>query len=311
VTLQTGLPAAFPHSLTAIVTGSPTDATRYASRAETPAKVELMSALNLQYGTGESMLLRALVAEQGELARIQLRSILLGYPDVRVVGDAADGPAAFEKIKRLEPDLVFLDLEMPGVDAFDAVSGFNGHTALVLTSTFHQHAIRAFDSNALDFLLKPYNADRVDKTISRARTAFVYSRERSDLRLSHSGENNCLGIRPLSRLAVHKGKRVLLLSLKDIAYFKVENRLVFSFTEDRQYLVNRTVTELERLLGADGFFRVNRGTIINLEYLLEIIPWFSGTFRLKLTTGVEFPLSRDRVATLKALVGLPNRWTGK
>lgn len=269
-----------------------------------------MSALDLQYGVGGNML-RAFVAEQGELARIQLRSILLNYPDVRVVGDATDGLAALEKIKRLDPDLVFLDLEMPGVNESDIVSGFNGHPALVLTSTFHQHALHAFDSNALDFLLKPYNANRVDKTISRARTAFVSQREGAELCPSPGGANSWIRIRPLSRLAVHKGKRVLLLSLKDIVYFKVESRLVFSFTEDGHYLVNRTVTELEHLLGADGFFRVNRGTIINLNYLLEIIPWFSGTCRLKLTTGVEFPLSRDRVATLKALVGLPNRWTGK
>jgi DNA-binding LytR/AlgR family response regulator len=274
------------------------------------AKVDSMSALDFQYGLSGSIL-RAFVAEQGELARTQLRNILLGYPDVRVVGDAADGPAAFEKIKRLEPDLVFLDLEMPGVDGFDVVSGFNAHTALVLTSTFHQHAIDAFDSDALDFLVKPYNPDRVDKTISRARIAFGYQRERAELCPSLTGATRWTRIRPLSRLAVHKGKRVLLLSLKDIVYFKVESRLVFSFTRDQQYLVNRTVTELERLLGADGFFRVNRGTIVNLDYLLEIIPWFSGTCRLKLTTGAELPLSRERVAPLKALVGLPNRWTGK
>ena len=269
-----------------------------------------MSALDLQYGVGGSML-RAFVAEQGELARMELRSILLGYPDVRLVGDATDGHAALEKIKRLDPDIVFLDIEMPGVNRSDIVNGFNGHPALVLTSSFHQNAIYAFDSNALDFLLKPYNADRVDQTISRARTAFFYQKERTDLFPSPGGANSWIRIRPLSRLAVHKGKRILLLSLKDIVYFKVESRLVFSFTEDGQYLVNRTVTELEHLLAADGFFRVNRRTIINLNYLLEIIPWFSGTCRLKLTTGVEFPLSRDRVATLKALVGLPNRWMGK
>ena len=267
-----------------------------------------MSALDLPYGAGRN-LLKAFVAEQGDLARIQLRNILLSYPDVRVIGDAADGPTALEKIKRLDPDLVFLDLEMPGVSEANVAGGLVGPPALVLTSTFYQHALHAFDSNALDFLLKPYNAARVDKTISRARTAVISQKEMADFWPSPGGASN--RVRPLSRLAVHKGKRVLLLSLNDIVYFKVESRLVFSFTEDGQYLVNRTVAELEHLLGASGFFRVNRGTIINLNYLLEIIPWFSGTCRLKLTTGAEFPLSRDRVAALKALVGLSKRWTGK
>jgi DNA-binding LytR/AlgR family response regulator len=270
---------------------------------------EVRSASGYLSGLGDN-LLKVIVAGQEEFTRRELCKILLAEEDVDIIGESTDGQDAVNKIMRLRPNLVFLDLEMQGLNGFEIIRGLHYLPAVVLTSTLHQHATRAFEANALDFLLKPVSADRVKKTLYRARTAVALGRGAASLPdpiFSRDGWRNS----SICRLAVHKGKRVLLLSLKDIYCVKVENRLVYAFTENERYLVNRTITELDELLRREGFFQINRGTIINLDHLCEIIPWFSGTCRLKLTNGEELPLSRDRVSALKARVGLGRTWSGK
>jgi DNA-binding LytR/AlgR family response regulator len=255
--------------------------------------------------------LRVLLAAEEENTRMELRRILQAEDGVLVIGEAAGPSDTVSRIARLQPDLVFLDMQMEGLDEVDITANLDYLPEIVLTSSLHQHALRAYENSALDFLLKPLSADRVGKAIARAR------------RLLNSQTKSFAGIDALvpplgwrakpvvSRLAVHKGKRVLVLSLKDIHYIKAESRLVFAFTEQDRYLINRTIIELEELLRDNGFFQINRATVLNLDYLLEIIPWFSGTCRLRLANGMEFPLSRDRVSGLKAMVGLPQRWSGK
>lgn len=272
-------------------------------------EVTLRPTLGCQCGLGEDGL-RVIVVGEDESTCRELYDVLLAQEDVNIMAVSTNGLDAIDKIVRLRPNLVFLDTEVQGLNGFEIIDSLDYLPAVVLTSTLHQDATRAFEANALDFLLKPISADRVRKAVSRARTAVALERDMARFsRPITSGD----GARrsSISRLAVHKGKRVLLLSLKDIYYIKVENRLVYAFAENNQYLVNRTVTELEELLRWEGFFRINRGMIINLDYLQEIIPWFSGTCRLKLINGEKFSLSRDRVSSLKARVGLRRGWCGK
>src|SRR5262249_15662622 len=152
--------------------------------------------------------------------------------------------------------------------------------------------------------------DRLRQAIARARRSLALARD--------AGMRGVPAYYPagspspaVSRLGVHKGKRVLLLSLKDVSDVRIEDKLVFVHSGPDRYLINRTIAELAELRGNDGFFQINRGTLINLNYLVEIVPWFSGTYRLKMADGAELPLSRDRVAQLKARIGLPKKWSGK
>jgi DNA-binding LytR/AlgR family response regulator len=271
--------------------------------------LEYQSTFAYRYDVSEGDL-QVVVAGEEEISRLELCNILLGEQGVKVIGEATDALDTIEKINHLHPHLVFLDVDMQKIDGFEIINNLNYLPEIVLTSTFHQHAIRAFESQALDFLLKPICVARVRKTISRARKILALERAQNSLAniqvSADSRRNNSV-----SRLAVHKGKRVLLLSLSEISYIKVENKLVFVFTENERYLVNRTITELQELLQDNGFFQINRAIIINLDYLIEIIPWFSGTYRLKLINGTELPLSRDRASKLKVKVGLPGKWSGK
>jgi|SRR5262249_4544308 len=254
--------------------------------------------------------LRVVIAIEDESARRQLYSILVAEDGINVVAQTGDALRAADRIKNSRPDLVFLDMEMQDLERTDIIDNLNQSPRLVLTSAFHQQAVRAFDACALDFLLRPFGADRVRQTISRARAVLASKRRTTPSADLFAAADRRLSPR-VSRLAVHRGKRVLLLSLKDIIYLKVENRLIFAFTDREQYMLNRTIAELEELLRHEGFFQINRATIINLDYLLEIVPWFSGAYRLRMANDVEFQLSRDRVSALKTRVGLPGRWSGK
>lgn len=249
--------------------------------------------------------MRVVLAGDDECTRRQLRHILRTEGGVQILAEAGDAATA-EELVRLRPDLIFLDLEMPGIDELDIVGRLRPLSEIVLTSVHHHQAVRAFEANALDFLLKPISPDRVKKTISRARRALTMERKLTDRPDPFVPE----AIRyksSVSRLGVHKGKRVMLLSPKEIYYITIEDKLVFAVTRDDRYLINRTITEMEELLHGEGFFQINRATIINLDFLREIIPWFSGTCRLKLANETELPLSRDRVSSLKARIGLSGK----
>lgn len=275
-----------------------------------PARIQYPPVLPYQFETDEAYL-RVIIATAEESTLLELTGKLHNEADTEIIADAVDGFDAVEKIMRLRPNLVFLDVDLPGLNGFDVISNLDYCPAVVFISALHHHAIRAFETNALDFLPKPICTDRVEMTLSRARAALAVNREMTPLAYTPISRDPVKSGLSVPRLAVHKGKRVLLLSLKEIFYIKVENKLVFSFTADNNYLINRTITELDELLKGEGFFQINRATIINLEHLLEIIPWFSGTCRLKLATGMELPLSRTRTAALKAKVGLSKRWSGK
>lgn len=274
------------------------------------AEIQYTPVLPYQFEIDEAKI-RVVVATAEESTLLELTGKLLDETDVGIIAEAVDGFDAVEKISRLRPNLVFLDVDLPGMNGFDVISNLDYSPAVVFISTLHHHAIRAFEMNSLDFLPKPISTDRVEMTLSRARAALAVNRETPRVAYQPIPRDVVKRELPVPRLAVHKGKRVLLLSLKEIFYIKVESKLVFSFTADNHYLINRTITELGEMLTGEGFFQINRATIINLEHLTEIIPWFSGTCKLKLTNGMELPLSRARAAALKAKVGLSKRWSGK
>jgi DNA-binding LytR/AlgR family response regulator len=245
------------------------------------------------------------VVDDEGLARQALRETLSGEQDIKVIGEASNGLEAVTQITELHPDLVFLDIEMPGLNGFEVVNSLERVPPTVFVTAYDKYAIQAFEVNAIDYLLKPVTSERVRNTLARVRIALQGKGISQPAALQQLvAELQRHTPRYISRLAVHKQKRVLLVRVRDILYIKVEDKIVFVFTEDGRFLINRTIIDLNNLLSAEGFFQVNRSTIINLDNLVEIIPWFSGTARLKLSNGLELSLSRERVPHLKELVGL-------
>lgn len=238
--------------------------------------------------------MKALVVDDELPARQQLIRALGEYQDVQVVGEAVNGTHALEQADALHPDVVFLDIEMPGLTGLEVAANLPSGVHIVFVTAYNDYAVKAFETHATDYLLKPLDESRLARTVDRLRSP----RPAPDLRELLSS----LRTQP-SRLAVKKGKRIVLLSPKDILYFTSEDRLVFAVTADGKHLLDRTIADLETLLGADGFFRISRSELANLERITELIPWFSGTWRVRMDNGTELDVSRERARRLKELVG--------
>ncbi len=256
----------------------------------------------------KNKMIEILIVDDEELARREMRSILASEKDVVIVGEAANGIEAVEKVIRLRPKLMFLDIEMPGINGFDVVNSLGHSPAVIFVTAYDQYAIQAFEAQALDYMLKPVTPDRVRRALSRATHILgsdVHSQAPAIQQLLSMMQRARAG--SISRIAVQKGAHIVLINVRDIVYINVEDRLVFVYTESDRYLIDKTVSELNEMYGGEGFFQIHRGTIINLDYLVEIIPWFSGTYHLKLKNGKELPLSRDRAPRLKEILGLSKR----
>ncbi len=246
--------------------------------------------------------MRVLIVDDEQPARMALRRSLAAFPNVEIAGEAANGTDAIEAMEALRPDAIFLDIEMPGLNGFDIVAELDSPPPIVFVTAYDQYAVRAFETNAVDYLLKPVEPAALARSVKRL--------EEQLIRPGLTGEllqqlRATLQPKIPAKLAARRGKKVVLLSRRDVLYVQAEERLVFLCTASGRYLTNRTVAELESLLPEGEYFRLNRGTIVQLEAVTEMYPWMtSGAWRVKLTDGTELDVSRDRAPLLREAVGL-------
>lgn len=236
--------------------------------------------------------MRALIIDDEQWARHALKQALESVPDIELIGEAANGAEGIALIDELQPDLIFLDVEMPAMTGFEVLAQIRAEPLVIFVTAYSEYAVQAFEAHALDYLLKPVRPERLLEAIRRAP-----KREAVKAIVKQA--------RPLNKIAVRKGKRVLLISRHDILFARVEDELLFLHTTSGRHLMDRTLIELEELLEGGGFFRVSRAAIVNLESVSEMYPWLaSGSWRIKLTDGAELDVSRDRARALKQLVGI-------
>ena len=244
---------------------------------------------------------RCLIVDDEDLARQQMARLLAAQPNFQVIGEARNGVEALELIPELKPEVVFLDIEMPGLNGFDMLAQLRESPLIVFATAYDEFAIRAFDANAIDYLLKPIQPARLAQALEKVQTNLLRSSDQYQASLSATLATLRPG--PPAKLAGRRGKRIVLLSPKEIIYAAIEDKLVFLYTETERYLTDRTIVELDQLLTPAGFFRISRGAVVNLEHARELLPWFSGTWRLKLSNQVELDVSRDRSRLLRSKIG--------
>ena len=245
--------------------------------------------------------MRAVIVDDEDPARAALRRRLEPFLDVQIVAEAANGQQAIEAIESHSPDVVFLDIEMPGLNGFDVLAELATPPAAVFVTAYDQYAVRAFETNAVDYLLKPVDAFALDRAVNRLRSRTA-TQPLSQTLLQEL--RTALYAKTPAKLAGRRGKKIILVPRRDILHIAAEDRLVFLCTATERFLTNRTMAELETLLPGSEFFRVNRGSLVSLEAVHEIYPWMtSGTWRVRLTNGTEIDVSRDRVQALRATVG--------
>ncbi|MCD6334724.1 MAG: response regulator transcription factor [Candidatus Latescibacteria bacterium] len=253
------------------------------------------------------MEIRTIIVDDEPLAREELRFLLKPFPKIRIIAEASHGSEAVALIERTAPDLVFLDIQMPGMDGFQVVQKLilrGRPPILIFVTAYDQYALKAFEVNALDYLLKPVDSDRLEKTMSRVREQIEARMDLSE-KLKQLLSSMDARPQPLSRLSVRREGRLVPVNVGDIVYARISDGEVTIATEEAEAITSyRTLDELESDLDPQTFLRVHRSFIANLSRIAEIIPWFAGTYRLKMNDGKgsEVPLSRARVKKLRKLL---------
>jgi len=245
--------------------------------------------------------MRVLIVDDEPLARERLERLLADVEDVELAGQAGDGVQAVEMIEQERPDLVLLDIQMPGLDGFGVIGALEEPPPIVFVTAYDEYAIRAFEVNALDYLLKPITRERLERAICRAREARAEERDLTS-RLAPLLESLASQGHYLARLAVRDRNRIRVLDADEVDWIDVEDERALVHVGGDAYPVRRTLAELEARLDPARFFRAHRSVIVNLDRVEEIIPWFKGSHRLRLTTGAEVDLSRARARALRKIL---------
>jgi two-component system LytT family response regulator len=250
------------------------------------------------------MTLRVLIADDEPLARARIRRLLGSEKDVELVGECGDGVAAAEAVRKLRPDLVLLDINMPELDGFDVLSAIDGDAppAIVFVTAYHEHAVRAFEAEALDYLLKPVSAARLHRTLQRARTQIrgtgldrKIEAILKDLRPAHSA---------LDRIAIRNKGTVTFVRVADITHIEAAGNYARVHGGKSSHLIRQTLADLETKLDAKHFVRIHRSTLVNVEYVRELRPWFGGDYIVVMTDGTELTLSRTHRARVSEILGV-------
>ena len=258
------------------------------------------------------MEIKCLLVDDEPPAVDELNFILSGIAGVVVIGSSHSATHAIKTIRATHPDLVFLDIKMPGRDGFDVVqacASYQKTPFFVFATAYDEHAVKAFEASAVDYILKPFQADRVKSSVKRVKNLMLTQRQGSLCgQLEKLVGRIAPPANPIAKISVeHKG-RILLLDPDKIVYCKAEKKEILVCTDRPCYTLHGTVSldTLEFRLKTYGFFRSHRGYLVNLACVKEVAPWFNGKYVLTTTdqASTEVPVSRRRVKPLKAQLGL-------
>ena len=241
-----------------------------------------------------------LIVDDEAAARSRLTRMLSKHPEVRIVGEASDGLQALENIEALRPDLVFLDIQMPGLDGFQVIRSLPPEVPrplIIFVTGFDRHALEAFEANALAYLLKPVEQEQLAMVLERAAKlcAFERLRQEEEGRVAEAVRSRTA---LLEQVVARKRDRFVLLNPEDIFYFSAEDGLVRAKTATDSYVVNYQLAELEAAL-AQTFFRARRSTLVNLRRVKEIRPFFKSSFVLAMPDAAEIPVSARQAKLLR------------
>lgn len=257
---------------------------------------------------GEPM--TALLVDDEQLAREELGFLLRSFPDVRVVGEAADGPGALREIEDLKPDIVFLDVQMPGLSGLEVVREIMARGRalphVVFATAFDHYAVEAFEVNAADYLLKPVERDRLGRSIQRARD-LVRSPDREEERMAQLLSRISGHASAPTKVLVRTGTHMMLVDAADVIYATVQNGAVrIVATEFEGHSNYKTLEDLQSTLGDTTFWRPHRSFIVNINRIQEVVPWFKSNYQLVMSDrgGTEVPVSRGQTKRLRELFRL-------
>lgn len=247
--------------------------------------------------------MRAYLVDDEPLAIERLRSLLSHTKaDLKIIGESGQASEAVEQINYNKPDVVFLDIQMPGLDGFDVVSLLEKPLPyIVFVTAYDQYAIKAFDVFALDYLTKPIRLERLQKCIDRlSDLSKVKETQEESLQKAIAEQKE----KPLHVLTAKKGRGIHILDINEVFYIEADDKLLYAHTEITKFRIEGTLDTFEKRLAEGRFVRSHRSYLVNTKHINELIPWFSGTYELKLSNGSQIPVSRRRVKEVKEQLGI-------
>ncbi len=239
--------------------------------------------------------MKALIVDDERLARTELRRLLNPFKDITVVGEAVNAEDALSKITELNPDLIFLDIQMPGKNGFEMLEELDSVPTVVFTTAYDEYALKAFEYNAMDYLLKPIEPKRLEDTVKR----LLEKNKKEKIEADDSPiltEND--------QVFVKDGDRCWFVKLSTVRLFESEGNYVRLYFEDNKPLILRTLNYLDERLDNKAFFRANRKHIVNLKWIENIEPWLNGGLLVKLKGGNKIEVSRRQAIKFKDMLSL-------
>ena len=240
---------------------------------------------------------RAIIIDDERLARNELKKLLLEFPDVEVIDEAANADEGIEKIDALSPDLIFLDIQMPGKTGFDMLTELDKAPHVIFTTAYDEYALKAFDVNALDYLMKPIEPKRLADAIQKLQQA-----EEKELAAQQAFNRGML--KENDQVFVKDGERCWFVKLSEVRLFESVGNYAKVFFAGNKPLILKSLNALEERLDEKIFFRANRKHIVNMRMIEKIEPYFNGGLLLELKGGEKVEVSRRQAVKFKEMMSL-------
>lgn len=238
--------------------------------------------------------MKAIIIDDERLARKELTSLLENHKEIEIVAEAANADEAFDLINQHEPDLLFLDIQMPGKTGFELLEMLDSAPQVVFTTAYDEYALKAFEVNALDYLQKPIQSERLEESIAKLK-----SKEKSQESKVKSKKLSLT-----DQVFVKDGDKCWFVRLSDIRYFESDGNYIKVFFDTNRPMIHKSLNALDEKLDERSFFRASRKHIINLSWLESIEPWFNGGLMVKLKGGDKVEVSRRQSAKFKEMMSL-------
>lgn len=237
--------------------------------------------------------IKAVIVEDSRLARNELKELIKNHPEIQIVGEAENVDLGFELINTAQPDLLFLDINMPEKDGFALLEMLDNVPITVFTTAFDEYAIKSFEYNALDYLLKPINPKRFAQAIEKVNTNLIEKAEKSEKKLALDNQ-----------IFIRDGEKCWLVKISDIYLFEVDGNYTKVFFQNEKAIINKSLNQIEEKLPEKYFFRANRNQIANVQYIGKIETWFSGNLLAELPSGIKVEISRRQASNFKERLSL-------
>ncbi len=234
--------------------------------------------------------MNAIIIEDSRLARMELKNLLKAHPEIVVVAEAGNAEEALIEIQKHAPELLFLDIQMPGKSGFELLEALDDVPMVIFTTAYDEYAVKSFEYNALDYLLKPIKEERLAKAVEKVLQTNLPERSAQSI-LDESRQ-----------VFVKDGERCWMVRLSDIRLFEVYGNYTRIFFGKNKPLILKSLNSMEARLDSSQYFRINRQQIVNLKWVENVEPWFNGKLKLKLRDGEAVEVSRRQASKLRTLL---------